>query len=180
VSYYILNDDGGKEMKRFLILLVILVFAAPFAFAEELELLKKDDKVKTVKIDSSWLENRAKLGLALGTPWGATFGYHFSEKFEGNFLIGSTFKVDGVTLGGSGLFTLVNLDISGEIFPLSAGPAAYVHFADPLGVDLLGVVRLEYTFDIPLNLYLEGGGGVEILDEVGFAYTIAVAARYVF
>jgi hypothetical protein len=177
---YIVNDRGGRDMKRFLILLSIVVFAAPLAFADELELLKKGDTVKTVKIDSSWLENRAKLGLALGTPWGVTFGYHFSEKFEGNFLIGSTFKVDGVTAGGSGLFTLVNLDISDEIFPLSAGPAAYFHFADPFGIDILGVVRIEYTFGIPLNLYLEGGGGVEVLDEVGFAYTIAAAARYVF
>ena len=60
-------------MKRVLILLIAVVLACPvFALAEdlgnELELLK--DEPKTVNINTKWLDERAKLGLAIGEPWG--------------------------------------------------------------------------------------------------------------
>jgi hypothetical protein len=176
-------EDG--EMKRLLVILIVVLFVLPtVAFADklgdELELLKKDKEAKTVKVDTKWLENRAKLGLAIGQPWGLTFGYRFLKSFEGNVLVGSNFNMDGVTVGGSGLFTLVKFDISDQIFPFSVGPAAYFNFFDPLTIDVLGVARLEYTFDIPLNLYIEGGAGINILDDVEFAWTAAVGVRYVF
>jgi hypothetical protein len=176
-------EDG--KMKRLLAILVIVLLALPaVTFADELgaelELLKKDKEAKTVKVDTKWLENRAKLGLAIGKPWGLTFGYRFMKSFEGNLLVGSNFNMDGVIVGGSGLFTLVNFDIAGEIFPFSVGPAAHFNFFDPFTIDALGVARLEYTFDIPLNLYLEGGAGISMLDDIEFAWTAAVAARYVF
>ena len=172
-------------MKRFLAVLIVALLALPaFAFAEELgddlELLKSDKEAKTVKVDTKWLENRAKLGVAIGKPWGLTFGYHFAKSFEGNFLVGSNFNVDGVTVGGSGLFTLINFDIANQVFPFSLGPAAYFNFFDTFNIDALGVARFEYTFKIPLNLYIEGGAGINILDEIEFAWTAAVGVRYVF
>ena len=172
-------------MKKLVAILIVVLFTLPVvAFADELgdelELLKKDKEAKTVKVGTNWLENRAKLGLAIGKPWGVTFGYHFSKSFEGNLLVGSDFNIDGVVLGGSGLFTLVNFDIADQIFPFSVGPAGYFNFFDPLTIDVLGVARLEYTFNIPLNLYIEGGAGINILEGVEFAWTAAVGARYVF
>ena len=172
-------------MKRLIAILVVVLLVLPAValadeLADELELLQKDKEAKTVKVDTKWLENRAKLGLAIGKPWGLTFGYRFMKSFEGNLLVGSNFNIDGVTVGGSGLFTLVNFDISGQIFPFSVGPAAYFNFFDPFTVDVLGVARIEYTFDIPLNLYLEGGAGINIPEDIEFAWTAAVGVRYVF
>jgi hypothetical protein len=176
-------EDG--KMKKIVAILIVVLLALPVvAFADELgdelELLKKDKEAKTVKVGTKWLENRAKLGLAIGKPWGITFGYHFSKSFEGNLLVGSDFNMDGVVVGGSGLFTLVNFDISDQIFPFSIGPAAHLNFFNTFTIDALGVARIEYTFDIPLNLYIEGGLGINILDDIEFAWTAAVAARYVF
>lgn len=176
-------EDG--KMKRLLAILIVVLLLLPVvAFSDELgdelELLGKDKEAKTVKVNTKWLEHRAKLGLAIGKPWGLTFGYHFSKTFEGNLLLGSNFDIDGVTVGGSGLFTLVNLDIADQIFPLSVGPAAYLNFFKTFTIDALGVARLEYTFNIPLNLYIEGGVGINILDDIEFAWTAAVGVRYVF
>jgi hypothetical protein len=175
-------EDG--EMKRLIAVVIAMLILAPvFAFADQvghdLEQLK-DDEVKTVTVDGKWLENRAKLGLAIGRPWGLVFGYHFTKTFEGNFLLGSNFNIDGVTVGGSGLFTLVNLKIGKEIFPFSVGPAVYLNFHNDFNMDALGVARLEYTFDAPINLYLEGGAGINVFNDVEFAWTAAVGVRYVF
>ena len=170
-------------MKRLVILITAVVIACPvFALAEELEgglaLLK--DEPKTVKIDTQWLDERAKLGLAIGEPWGLVFGYHFTKMIEANFLIGSRFSFDTFTVGGSALFTLFNFQISKQIFPFSLGPTVYFDFADPTSMDALGVARLEYTFNIPLNLYFEGGAGYTLFNRTGFAWTVAGGARYVF
>ena len=172
-------------MKRLVLILIAVMFVFPVVtFADqignELELLKNDDEVKTVKVDGKWLENRAKLGLAIGKPWGIVFGYHFSKSFEANLLIGSNFNIDGLTVGGNGLFTLVNLAIGNEVFPFSVGPAAYLNFFDTFNMDALGVARLEYTFDEPVNLYLEGGIGINMFEDISFAWTAAAGVRYVF
>jgi hypothetical protein len=170
-------------MKRVLILLVALVLACPvFALAEELEgeleLLKKEPK--TVKIDTKWLDERAKLGVALGEPLGLVFGYHFSKTFEANLLLGSRFDLKTFTAGGSGLFTLIDFQIGKQVFPFSVGPVVYFDFADSISMDALGAARLEYNFKIPLNLYIEGGVGYTLFNRSGFAWTAAVGARYVF
>jgi hypothetical protein len=170
-------------MRRVLLLVIVALIAVPvMALAEEagtqLELMKKEPK--TVKIEGGWLDDRAKLGLALGEPWGVVFGYHFTKTFEANILLGSRFKFDTFTIGGSGLFTLINFQIGKQIFPFSVGPAAYFDFGDGMSMDALGVVRIEHSFDIPLNLYLEGGVGYTLFNRTGFAWTTAVGARYVF
>jgi hypothetical protein len=171
-------------MKRTLAIMVAMIILVPvFAFAgqagEDVELFQ-DDEVRTVTVDGRWLENRAKLGLAIGKPWGLVFGYHFTKTFEGNFLLGSDFDIDGVTVGGSGLFTLVNIKIGKEMFPFSVGPAVYFNFQNNFNMDALGVARLEYTFKAPVNLYLEGGAGINMFDDTAFAWTAAVGVRYVF
>jgi len=173
-----------QHMKgRVLLLVIVAVIVFPvMALAEEtgdqLELLK--DEPKTVKIDGSWLEERAKVGLAIGEPWGLVFGYHFTRTFEANILVGSRFSFDTFTVGGSGLFTLVKFQIGETVMPFSLGPAAYFDFGDGTSMDALGVARLDYTFGIPLNLYLEGGVGYTLFNRTGFAWTAAVGARYVF
>ena len=175
--------EDGKMKRLAYIMIAMLILVPVMAFADqigdELELLK-DDEVKTVTVDGKWLENRAKLGLAIGKPWGLVFGYHFSKSFEGNLLLGSNFNIDGVTLGGSGLFTLVNLKIGESIFPFSVGPAVYFNFFNTFNMDALGVARIEHSFNAPINLYLEGGAGINIFDDITFAWTAAVGIRYVF
>ena len=171
-------------MKRTLAIMVAMIILVPvFAFAgqtgEDVEMLQ-DDEVRTVTVDGRWLENRAKLGLAIGKPWGLVFGYHFTRTFEGNLLVGSDFDIDGVIVGGSGLFTLVNLKIGKELFPFSVGPAVYANFQSNFNMDALGVARFEYTFKAPVNLYLEGGAGINIFDDIAFAWTAAIGVRYVF
>jgi hypothetical protein len=133
-----------------------------------------------VKIDTKWLDERAKLGVALGEPLGLVFGYHFSKTFEANLLVGSRFDLKTFTFGGNGLFTLIDFQIGKQVFPFSVGPAVYFDFADSISMDALGVARIEYTFNIPLNLYLEGGAGYTLFNRSGFAWTAAVGARYVF
>jgi hypothetical protein len=175
--------EDGKMKRLIAILIAMLILVPVFAFADQigdgLEQLN-DDEVKTVTVDGRWLENRAKLGLAIGKPWGLVFGYHFTKTFEGNFLVGSDFDIDGVTVGGSGLFTLVNLNIGKEIFPFSVGPAVYKKFQNHFNKDALGVARIEYTIKAPINLYLEGGVGINMFNDIEFAWTAAVGVRYVF
>jgi opacity protein-like surface antigen len=175
---------GGEAMKRLLLILIVVLLTVPMASfaddrADDPELLQ-DEGAKTVTIDTKWLDDRAKLGLAIGYPWGVTFGYHFTKTFELNILLGSRFDLDTFVLGGSGLFTLVNFKIGQQIFPFSIGPAVYFDFADPTSMDALGVARLEYTFKFPLNLYGEGGVGYTAFNRTGFQWTGAVGVRYVF
>ena len=49
-------------------LILVPVFALADQIGDKMELFK-DDGVKTVTVDGRWLENRAKLGLAIGKPW---------------------------------------------------------------------------------------------------------------
>lgn len=135
-----------------------------------------------------------KAGVALGYPSGVTAGWRISDKFELNALLGTNYL--GFTIGVTPLFTVVDLEISGQPLPLSVGPQ--VNFSiGALGygtmIDILGVVRLEYTLkDLPLNLFIEGGLGVTIWSYdtsyygysqntyVGFGGSGVVGARYVF
>ena len=86
-------------MKRLFVLLMVMCVVFPaVSFAEELSeemsQLKREKEPRTVRLDTNWLEYRAKLGLAIGYPWGITFGYHFSKTFEANVTAG-TWEHDG-------------------------------------------------------------------------------------
>lgn len=174
----------ARTISAVLIMLVAVSYSA-------VELRAEDRDIKTIKLDTKEVQGKLKAGLALGYPWGLTAGYRFSNFFELNGTLGSDYK--DFTAGLNGLFTLVNLDIKHEKFPLSIGPALYSHFGYYDGndknsssdrytrIDILGVARVEYSFDeIPLNLFIEAGFGLEVVRFVDTAASCAIGVRYIF
>ena len=164
--------------KTSFILILILMFSAAGS-SQVVESLAEDREIKTIKFDNQRGDDRLKAGLSLGYPFGITAGYSFSNFFELNGLIGSNYH--DFTLGGSGLFTVANIDISGEQFPLSIGPAFYNHIGKRYRFDALATVRLEYSFEeIPLNFFVEAGGGIRLVKFAGPAGSFAIGVRYIF
>jgi hypothetical protein len=161
-------------MRKILLVLCAALIVASSAFA-------KEKGPKTVKVEPPVLANRAKVGAQIGQPIGAVFGYHFTKTIEGNILLGSNIGFDYFVLGGNVLFTVINFDVGETVLPFSIGPAVNANFADPFNMDILGVARLEYTFkDTPVNIYGEGGLGINVFDETQLGWTAAVGVRYVF
>ena len=161
-------------MRKILLVVCAVVMAGSLAFA-------KEKGPKTVKIDDNFLVNRAKVGVQLGKPLGAVIGYHFTNTIEGNLLLGSDFGFDYFVLGANALFTVINFHVGKTELPFSVGPAVFANFADPFNMDILGVARLEYTFkDTPINLYAEGGLGVNAFNEAELGWTASAGVRYVF
>lgn len=163
-------------MKKILAIISFLFIASVHINAEN---------IKTVKIDGVRTDDKFKIGLVLGYPTGLTAGLRGSDNFEMNFVLATHYT--DLTLGLSPMFTIVNFDIAGEIFPMSIGPAAYlgVDFSGGVDIDILGIVRFEYSFKkIPLNLFMEGGAGIKI--DLGAAQVIkaqgsgAFGIRYIF
>ncbi len=173
-----------KIILIFFIMLSASIICTDILYAE-------DDGIKTIKIDTKKVEGKLKAGVALGYPWGITAGYRLSDIFELNGTVGSDYN--DFTMGVNGLFSIVNLDISNEKFPISVGPALYSHFGHHDGndkngrddeytrIDLLGVVRIEYSFDeVPLNLFVEAGVGLEVVKFAEIAGSFAIGVRYIF
>lgn len=162
-------------MKKVIILSLILALSV-FAVSAE---------TKTVTIDNNRTNDAFKLGVVLGYPSGITAGWRIAEAVELNFVAATHYS--DFTVGFAPLFTLVNINIADQYFPLSVGPAAYLSidwFGD-MDVDILGNVRVEYSFkDIPLNLFLEGGAGIKL--DLGSNQLIrpqgsgALGIRYIF
>ena len=126
------------------------------------------------------LEGKGKIGLSLGYPTGITFGYQMTNLIEFNVVLG-LYSFDELALGGSALFTLADIVLKDNVFPLSFGPAVYLRTGDKLRTDVLGVLRLEHTFaDEPLNVFIEAGAGLEVTPDTGFAGSGAIGIRYVF
>ena len=142
-------------MKKAFLIFVALIFVSMSLMAE--------DGIKTINLDGKQSQGKLKAGVSLGYPTGLTAGWRPSEAFELNLLVGTHYT--DFVIGVSPMFTIANIDIKGEIFPLSVGPAAYLNidwFTD-IDIDILGNVRLEYSFkQIPLNLFLEGGFGIKL------------------
>jgi len=178
-------------MNLFKRLILVILFVLPAAGYAAEKALTEDRDIKTIKIDTKEVEGKLKAGVVLGYPWGITAGYRFSNFFELNGLIGNDY--DDLTLGVNGLFTIFNLKISNEVFPFSVGPALYSHFDHHDGnsknnsddhynkIDLLGIARMEYSFDeIPLNLFIEIGLGLEVVKFVDSAGSFGIGVRYIF
>jgi len=130
---------------------------------------------------------RTKVGTILGRGLFATAGFPMGQKNELNVYAGTGWNFYGVTLGANYLFRLVDIDIEGETFPLSLGPQVDLTFGSFGGV-VLGIfadLRWEYTFDFPLNLFLEFGPGIDMYMYNGgtfmeFGWRGGLGARYVF
>jgi hypothetical protein len=163
-------------MKRTVLLIVMISLIFP-VFAEE---KKVDDKeIKEISLDAKNLEGRAKIGVALGYPSGIVFGYRLANFLEANALLGTFY--DGFTIGGNLMFTIADIKIKDQSFPLSIGPHVNFHFGDSFDMSLMGFIRWEYTFeDIPLNLYLEGGPGMFFVQGIDMTWSTSVGVRYVF
>lgn len=103
----------------------------------------------------------------------------------------STVEVEDVTgalyLGANLLFNLVDIGIEGESFPLSLGPhvGVSINFEGNVRIDALANLRWEYTFNIPLNLFVDVGLGMGINTKnknrtVQFSGLFLTGIRYVF
>ncbi|MDA3810656.1 MAG: hypothetical protein PF518_10070 [Spirochaetaceae bacterium] len=163
-------------MKRILTIITFLIIMVVCLNAEG---------VKTIKIDAVRTDDKVKIGVVLGYPTGLTAGWSLSDSFELNLVVATHYT--DFTVGVLPMFTVVNLNIADEIFPLSIGPAAYLNISWWGGIDLdiLGNVRIEYSFkQIPLNLFLEGGLGIKLdLGNTPLVYpqgSGALGVRYIF
>ena len=90
-------------------------------------------------------------------------------------------------LGANLLFNLVDIGIEGESFPLSLGPhvGVSINFEGNVRIDALANLRWEYTFNIPLNLFVDVGLGMGINTNnknrtVQFSGLFLTGIRYVF
>lgn len=139
----------------------------------------EDKEIKEISLNSEKLEDRAKIGIALGYPSGVVFGYRLANYLEVNALAGTFY--DGFTLGGNLMFTIADIKIKEQSFPLSLGPHVNFHFGDKFDMSLMGFIRWEYTFEeIPLNLYIEGGPGMFFIQGIDLTWSTSFGVRYVF
>lgn len=162
-------------MKKTLILFAVLFVTV----------LSLNAETRTINLDGKRTDDKFKLGVALGYPTGITAGLRTSEHFELNGVVATHYS--DFTVGIIPMFTLANLQIADEVFPLSIGPAGYltIDWFGGIDIDILGNVRVEYSFkSIPLNLFLEGGAGIKL--DLGSNQLIkpqgsgALGIRYIF
>jgi hypothetical protein len=167
-------------MKK-LFVLIILVSAVMMPLAAQEKSIKEDRDIKTLQAPP---DGRAKLGVLLGYPSGVTFGYRFSNWFEGNATVGYSFTGSGSALiSVNGLFTLVNIPLkNGEVMPLSLGPQINFLLGNNFFMEAVADLRLEYSFpDIPLNLFGEFGFGFRFFDGNDWiAWNGGLGIRYIF
>ncbi|RKX87586.1 MAG: hypothetical protein DRP70_08125 [Spirochaetes bacterium] len=167
-------------MKKTTILMLLVVLLAMPLLAEG-NSLNKDKEIKTLQISQ---DGRAKIGLLMGMPSGVTFGYRFSNWFEGNVTAGYNFAfAQSAIISVNGLFTLVNIPIGDAgVMPLSLGPQINFILGNNFYMDAVADLRLEYSFpEIPLNLFGEFGFGVRFFKENDWiAWNGGVGVRYIF
>ena len=129
---------------------------------------------------------RTKVGVVLGRGLFATAGFPMGKTTELNVYAGAGWNFKTVTLGANFLFTLVDINIEGETFPLSLGPQVDISFgsASGVGLGIFADLRWEYTFNFPLNLFIEFGPGVDMWlsndSTVRFGWRGGLGVRYVF
>ena len=166
--------------KRLFALVALFAVIAGASFAGS---INEDKEIKTLSGES--LEGRVKAGVLLGMPSGATVGYRFSNWFETNLSAGYNFLFEkAAVVSANGLFTVLNIPAGDAgLLPLSVGPQMNFIFGDPFVFQIVGNVRLEYTFeDHPWNLFVEGGFGFQFNDpnDEWAAWNAGLGARYVF
>ena len=165
-------------MKKTLLVLLLLSLALTGAFSQS---VSEDREVKTLSVPQ---DGRFKLGLLMGVPSGITAGYRFSNWFEANLTGGYNFLfINSGIISGNALFTLANIPLGDAgVLPLSVGPQVNFIVGNTFYIELVGDVRLEYTFqNIPLNLFGEFGFGFRFFDDGNWiAWNGGVGVRYVF
>ncbi len=165
-------------MKR--IIAIVIVFAAAVGIVSA-QSLREDREIKTLNEEA--LEGRVKAGVLLGMPSGATIGYRFSNWFETNLTVGYSFiHKNSAVVRANSLFTVLEIPMGDAgMMPFSLGPQVSFFFGDKFVVQLVGDLRLEYTFEeIPLNLFVEGGFGFQFNDDDWIAWNSGIGVRYVF
>jgi hypothetical protein len=163
----------------FLVWSALPLFSRDFSLFEGTDLKNRD--VETINLNEAG-KGKLKLGISLGYPvTGLTAGWNVGKSMEMDLLVGS-WNYDSFCLGGSAMFSLVDLEIGTEIFPLSAGPFLYTGVSNNyLSLGLGGIARMEYTFDFRLNLYLESGLAVVLQNSnATMAVPFGLGIRYVF
>ena len=129
---------------------------------------------------------RIKAGTILGRGLFATAGFPMGKTTELNAYVGAGWNFNNVTIGANFLFTLVDINIEGETFPLSLGPQVDLSFGSSggVGIGIFADLRWEYTFTFPLNLFIEIGPGVDMWMYNGttarFGWRGGLGVRYVF
>lgn len=165
-------------MKKTVLVLALLALALTGAWSQN---VTEDKDVGTLSVPD---DGRFKLGLLIGVPSGITMGYRFSNWFEANLTAGYNFLfVDSGIISANSLFTLTNIPIGDAgVMPLSLGPQVNFIVGNKFYIEVVGDLRLEYTFrDIPLNLFGEFGFGFRFFDEGDWiAVNGGLGVRYVF
>jgi hypothetical protein len=180
-----------ESMKRFLIIFTILFVSFSFITAQDNDVKSdvgkiKDRDVETVDLGEAG-KDKLKLGLSLGYPLsGITAGWQLGKSLELDGVVGSGWNYNYIGLGLSTMFSLVDLKISEEIFPITIGPFGYAGVGTEfLGFSAGAMVRFEYTFDFRLNLYLESGFSVNFMDmaenqDIPIGFPTSLGIRYIF
>ncbi len=170
---------------RSLLLVIFLAGSVLPLFSQDISLFEgkdlKNRDVETINLNEAG-RDKLKLGISLGYPvTGLTAGWNAGKSMELDLLVGS-WNYDSFCLGGSIMFSLVDLEIGTEIFPLTAGPFLYTGVSNNyLSLGMGGVARMEYTFDFRLNLYLESGLGVVLQNgSANMTIPFSLGIRYVF
>ena len=109
-------------------ILLLTVMAGVSLTAQNVKLLDESD-LKNRDVDvvnlSEAGKDKLKLGLSLGNPMaGLTAGWQAGKSLEFDLLVGSLYY-NSFGLGGSAMISLIDVEIGGEIFPLTAGPFIY-------------------------------------------------------
>ena len=169
-------------MKK-IILTALIILSSSLAYSEDFSYLDSDGKSsKDISLESidKKLEGKTKLGVALGTVSGITLGYQVTEIIELNAVI-DIFSFENFKGSVNALFTLFDLDTGSAEFPVSAGPAFIFKTGNNEKAAVLGIIRIEYDFsDIPLNLFLEGGAGFDLTQDIEITGAGAFGIRYIF
>lgn len=123
-----------------------------------------------------------KIGVVGGYPIaGATVGWRPSRDFETNVNLGLDYGSGNYFgISANALFTLTAIKIESATLPLTFGPEVYMSIGENhFDLGALALLRLEWTPLSFLNFFIEGGAGLEIIDNFSFQGSGKVGIRFV-
>ncbi|MCG8454023.1 MAG: hypothetical protein MI717_12675 [Spirochaetales bacterium] len=129
---------------------------------------------------------RVKIGVSAGKSPNLTAGFPIGTSSEVSTTIGTNWKLSSILFAVNPQFKVVNIRFGKEVFPLSLGPHLGLKFIDGgyLSVEAMGILRWQYTFSFPINVYIEGGGGASYKagkgkSDISLIWTANIGLRYV-